>query len=262
MSSENSKAEARQKKTPTNSRLKSSLVHKPFATGTINIFNPHRKRKESESLSAPKLFLNAQLEQDLDKRKAELDLSELDLNLEPDEIEYQEQSWLDSLLNPWGISAIAILFTINLIAAGFIWRNTKNAENIEQKESRATIGHQQLQNKEFMPLNLSTLSMIDAHHEETEESNSDLAPLAPALVPLNDIANLSSFNTEYHYILTEYVDEQSLTLAREKVKQVSLVNFPQGMVIYLGAFKNRADANQFVAQLKQDNFGAYVYPLD
>ena len=257
MSSENSSNPA--KKPRTNPNLKSSIVHKPFATGTINIFNPYRnKNKADNKLDVPKLFLNAELEKTSDKLT-----TELESDRENSEIEYRERNWLDSLLSPWGITAIAVLFSINLISAGVIWRNTRTADNLKQTESPvSTVGNTNLTAKEFMPLNLSTLGAIEIIEAEVEDSTPDLTPISPALAPLNNLASLSIFNTEYHYVLTEYTGEDSLALARQKVKQVSLVNFPQGVFVYLGAFKQREDAESFVSQLKQENFSAYVYPLD
>ena len=252
----------RPKESSVNSKAKSSLVHKPFATGTINIFNPHRSKKDDKNkLNPPKLSLNAELERDFDERKAELELSPLDS--ERDEIEYRERSWIDSLLSPWGISAIAILFSINLISAGFIWRTSRNT--IEQNEVEppvAKIGNNNFSNKEFIPLNLSTLGTIETNKEAETEPETPLAPIAPALAPLDNIASLSLEDTPFHYILTEYTGEQSLSLAQQKVAQVSLVNFPQGVLIYMGAFKNREDANNFAARLKQEDFPITVFPLD
>lgn len=267
MSSE--KSNERQNSSKTNPKLKTSIVHKPFATGTINIFNPYRKKGEDKGskeakaskLSPPKLFLNAELEQDFEQRKAELELRELEL--EPDEIEYRENNWLDSLLSPWGISAIAMLLSVNLISAGFLWRNTRNRVEIAENQSPvATVGNRDFGDREFMPLNLSTLGAIEIVEEEELDSTPELSPIAPALAPIANIASLSSFNTPYHYVLTEYTGEASLGLAQKQVKQVSLVNFPQGVFIYLGAFKNREDAEQFVSQLEKNSLSAHVYPLD
>ena len=256
----------------TNPNLKSSIVHKPFATGTINIFNPYRrkgKNKENENssetksnkLSPPKLFLNAELEQDFEKRKAELELTELEL--EPDEIEYRDRNWIDSLFSPWGISAIAMLLSVNLISAGFLWRDTRN--RVAREENKApipTVGNRDFGDREFMPLNLSTLGAIDIIDDEETESTPELIPIAPALAPIDNIASLSVFNSSYHYVLTEYTGETSLAAAQKQVKQVSLVNFPQGVFIYLGAFKDRKDAEQYVSQLKNNDLSAHVYPLD
>ena len=245
-----------------NPDLKSSIVHKPFATGTINIFNPHRnknsnKNKNSSQLSAPKLFLNAELEKTSDEL-----ITQFEPNLELDETEYRDRNWLDNLLSPWGISAIAILFLVNLVSAGFIWRNSHITANSDPAEVPvSTVGNANFAAKEFVPLNLSTLGTIKSPQEEVADSIEDLTPIAPALAPIDNIANLSSDNTQYHYVLTEYTGEQSLASAQKQVKQVSLVNFPQGVFIYLGAFKDRPDAEQFVSQLKQD-ISAHVYPLD
>ena len=248
----------RHQKPSASSKAKSSLVHKPFATGTINIFNPHRSKSQSKPNSA-KLLINAELERDLEQSKAEF---KSELNPEPDEIEYREQNWLDSLMSFWGISAIAVLVTVNLVSAGYIWRNSRNPVLEETKPSAATIGNRNLVEREFVPLDLGTLGTIQTTPEPADESTLDLAPIAPALAPLDNIASLTSFNTPYHYILTEYTGEESLFLAQQKAPQVSLVNFPQGVLIYMGAFKNREDADTFVTRLKQDNFSATVYPLD
>ena len=83
MSSEKSSEHSKSSKA--NPNLKSSIVHKPFATGTINIFNPYRKKGENKhnketkdtKLSNSKLVLNAELEQDFERRKAELELSSI-----------------------------------------------------------------------------------------------------------------------------------------------------------------------------------------
>ena len=251
----------RPQKSSANPKAKSSLVHKPFATGTINIFNPHRSKKDNKNKSnPPKLSLNAELERDLDEQKAELELSELDVKR--DEIEYCDRTWIDSLFSPWGISAIAILLLVNLISAGFIWRTSRNTvKPSEVQPPVAKIGNNNFSDKEFIPLNLSTLGTIKTTKNE-ETPNKPVAPIAPALAPLDNIASISVNNTPFHYILTEYTGEQSLSLAQQKVAQVSLVNFPQGILIYMGAFKNREDANNFAAQLKREDFPITVFPLD
>jgi hypothetical protein len=246
------------KKPKVNPNVKSSIVHKPFATGTINIFNPHKSKPKNE-LANPKLFLNAELEKESEQLQPELTA-----DLEVAEIVYRDRNWLDSLLSPWGISAIAMLFLANLIAAGVIWRNSHiTAKSDEAKSSLVTLGHANLANQEFMPLNLSTLSMIKTVQETSDqESQPKLTPISPALAPLNDLTALSAIDPEYYYVLTEYTGEQSLSLAQQKVKQISLVNFPQGVFIYLGAFTEQQQAEEFISQLKQQNFPAHIYPFD
>ena len=46
----------------TNPNLKSSIVHQPFDTGTVNIFNPHRNDSNDRS-NTPELFLDEFLEE-------------------------------------------------------------------------------------------------------------------------------------------------------------------------------------------------------
>jgi hypothetical protein len=87
-----------------------------------------------------------------------------------------------------------------------------------------------------------------------------VAPIIPALAPIN-LAQ-STIDPQYYYLLTEYHGDSSLALAKQKVEQVSLVNLPQGIFIYLGAYKDRAQAEQFVAHLKQENLAAHIYPSD
>ncbi|MDJ0567654.1 MAG: hypothetical protein QNJ53_01280 [Pleurocapsa sp. MO_192.B19] len=250
----------REKKSTSNSQLKSSIVHKPFATGTINIFNPHRN-KSNAGLSAPKLFLNAELEDKIPPPQEAEPQSDLDYS----EVKYRDRNWLDSLLSPWGISAIAIIFFANLVSGAVIWRNSQTAINSsnDDRSTVSTVGNANLATEEFMPLNLSTLSAIKTVGDASVKAQQPaVTPISPALAPLNNVATLSSINHQYYYVLTEYTGDRSLSLARQKVKQVSLVNFPQGVFIYLGAFTDKNQADEFVSWLKQENFPAYLYPFD
>ncbi|MEL6580381.1 MAG: hypothetical protein AAFQ14_11560 [Cyanobacteria bacterium J06621_12] len=244
---------------PTNSHLKSSIVHKPFATGTINIFNPHRTKKNNSNsqLAAPKLFLNAELEK-TELEKSEQITSLTDLDAEPAEIEYHESSWLERLLNPWSVSAIAIIFLANLISGAVIWRNYRLAASIKLEQPIPTLGSANIATEEFMPLNLSTLSRLKT--AENAEEATIIEPISPALAPIN--LSQSTINPQYHYILTEYRGDSSLALVRQKVEHVSLVNLPQGVFVYLGAYKDRDEAERYIAHLEQANLAAQIYPLD
>ena len=238
-------------------RIKSSIVHKPFATGTINIFNPHRSKghknsKAESQLSAPKLYLNAELEKS--EQLATLAVRES----EPEEIEYHDSNWFDRWLNPWSISAIAIIFLANLISGAAIWRNYRLANSVEPVENVATLGSANLATEEFMPLNLSTLSRLQTAEDESETAL--VEPISPALAPI-DLAQ-STINPEYHYILAEYAGDASLATARQQTKQVSLVNLPQGVFVYLGAYKDRDSADRFIEHLAESNFAARIYPFD
>ena len=251
---------AQKKNSASNPKLKSSIVHKPFPTGTVNIFNTHRSQssKSHEGLNAPKLFLNAELEDEIPQ--SAIPQTDLDFS----EVEYRDRNWSDSLLSPWGISAIAIIFFTNLVSGAIIWRNSRTvAPSDEDTVSVSTVGNANLTRKEFMPLNLSTLSMLKtAEDKSVEDSQAALTPIPPALAPLNNVTALSSINPQYYYVLSEYAGDRSLSIARQKTKQVSLVNLPQGVFIYLGAFTDKEQANEFVSQLKQENFPIYIYPLN
>ena len=248
------------KKSKTNSNVKSSIVHKPFATGTINIFNPYRSKsnksqkpnKSHSQLSEPKLFLNAKLENP----------DELESEIEPPEFEDREQNWLDNLLNPWSISAIAVIFLANLISGAVIWRNYRLTSKTKAVEPITTLGSANLATEEFVPLNLSTLSRLDTAEDIVAEESPVIEPITPALAPISNAVALSSADSPYYYILAEYTGDRSLALARQKVKQVSLVNLTQGVFIYLGAFKDSEQAEEFISQLKQENFAAQIYPFD
>lgn len=247
----------RHQESKTNPQLKSSIVHKPFTTGTINIFNPYRNKsiQSNNQPTAPKLFLNADLEQ------PKLSKTELRSESELTEIEYRDRYWLDNFLNPWSISAIAIIFLANLISGAVVWRNHRSAANINAVEAVPTLGTANLATEEFVPLNLSTLSLLKTAEDMVEES-SVIEPISPALAPINNTVALSSVNSPYFYILSEYTGDRSLVLAQQKVKQVSLVNFPEGVFIYLGAFTSREQANKFISQLKTEEFIAHVYPFN
>ncbi len=237
----------RSQESKSNSQLKSSIVHKPFATGTINIFNPYRTKGSpiKDQLAAPKLYLDAQLE------------SERLATYESAQVKYQPSHWLDRLLNPWSISAIAIVVLANLISGAVIWRNSHLRAGVKPVKAVATLGSANIASEEFMPLNLSTLSRLKMPESEIEPV---VAPISPALAPIN--LTLSTIVERYYYILTEYHGDSSLTLAKQKVEQISLVNLPQGVYIYLGAYKDLAQAEQFIAHLKQENFVAHIYPPD
>jgi len=111
-----------------------------------------------------------------------------------------------------------------------------------------------------MPLNLSTLSMLDIPEEAQDAPV--ITPISPALAPINNAIALSSINSPYYYILTEYTGDRSLALARQKVKQVSLVNLTSGVFIYLGAFTDKEQAEEFIAFLQQENLTAQIYPFN
>lgn len=225
------------KKSSSNPKLKSSIVHKPFSTGTVNFFHPYRQKSNSQ------LSIDEPLNTELDSKATQSTL---------EEPEKSDRHWLDSLINPWSLSAIAIILLANLISGAVIWRNYRLSAVVE--EPKAFSSSVDLTAAEFVPINLSTLSMLDTVEDTISEPK--LTPIAPSKAPL-DIAT-----SEYYYVLTEYAGDRSLALSKQKVKQIALVNLPQGMFIYLGAFTTKEQADRFVAQLSQENFTARLYPFD
>lgn len=234
MSPKNSQNTSKAKANP---YLKSSIVHKPFATGTVNIFNPHRQKSQERAIASN---LDAGLAAALESTPAE-----------------SKHNWYDGLLNPWSITAIAVVLSANLISGAVIWRSYRSTAKTEVQPELA-LGSADLTADEFVPLNLSTLSVLKTA-EDTVEAPA-ITPIAPALAPLNSVE--SALDPEYYYVLSQYSGDRSLALARQKVPQISLVNFPEGVFIYLGAFKEREQATEFISQLAAENFPARIYPFD
>ena len=227
----------KQKKSSSNPKLKSTIVHKPFSTGTVNFFHPHRHKSNSQ------LSTDEPLDTELDLKAKSQSTSEETANARS----------LDSLINFWSLSAIAIIFLANLISGAVIWRNYRLSAVVEEPE--AILSSVDLTAAEFIPLNLSTLSMLDTVEDTVTEPK--LTPIAPSQAPLDNLAD-----SEYYYVLTEYAGDRSLALSKQKVKQIALVNLPQGMFIYLGAFTKKEQADRFVVQLSQENLTAKVYPFN
>lgn len=231
-----------------NSQPKSSIVPKPFATGTVNIFNPHRRRTDSRS-SSSELCLDARLEETAAPQStSESSLADTEAR----------DNWLDALLNPWSISAIAAVFLANLISGAVIWRSYRMTVEPNKSEPIPN-GNANLAAEEFLPLDLGTLSLLDTAEDKVEAPA--ITPIPPALAPLNNTVT-AALDPEYYYILVEYTGDRSLALARQQVESISLVNFPEGVFIYLGAFKERERADDFVARLQQANLTAHIYPFD
>ncbi len=234
----------------------SSLVHLPFPTHEINFFNPP-KSNPNGNLNG-KLTLGALLEE----QKTELEI--------PDNQRH------DSLINSWVISSILIVLLANVVSGTIIFfenhqKSTLNASSNPSTRESASIGGPNLAAAEFIDLNLSTLSTISnpapTSTKSSQKLDSERVPVTPNPLSLNgenkQIPDFSGqIQTSYYYVFTEYSGDRSLALAKEKVSNVSLINFPQGVFIYLGAFEQKAYAQQFVAQLKKEGIDAYVYPLD
>jgi len=235
----------------------SSLVHLPFPTHEINFFNPP-KSNPNGNLNG-KLILDALLEE----KQPELEIP-------------NHRKWHDSLLSPWAISSILIVLLANVVSGTIVFfqnhqKITLNASTNPSTQESSSIGGPNLAAAEFIDLNLSTLSTISNSAVTSTDSSEKLDPAQVSVTP-NPLSlhgenkqipdSLGQIQTNYYYVFTEYSGDRSLALAKRKVSNVSLINFPQGVFIYLGAFQQKTYAQQFVAQLKKEGIDAYVYPLD
>lgn len=238
-----------------NQKVATSIVHQPFETGTINIFNPFRsKSKSSGEPVASKLVVNAVLEDSLTSQA-------FTAQLEPNTT---ETKWLNKLLTPWSLSAIALLLLGNIISGITIWQNPEKLITTaeidaaaSQPESLSAVGSSNLAQQEFVTLDLDRLSTLSTP-KTVNSTPTVLKPEIAASSPL-PLAQLSS---RYYYIVTDYTGDHSLKSIRQVVESVSLVNFSPGVFVYLGAFTEENAARDFVAQLEQSGIDAFIYPLE
>jgi hypothetical protein len=205
--------------------------------------------------------------------------------------EIKHKHWLHSLFTPLGISSLLLILLTNAIGSSLVVLNYKSiGESILTPPSNQEISNSEITNgpnlaqQEFVDLNLLSLSTLP---NPTKKSKSDRpkrsrssvqspeksqikpnkaivsspASNTPNFLPGNSetIPSTALANTNYYYILTEYSDPSSLQQVKQKLGNASLVNFPQGLFIYVGAFYDRESANRFVEQLAQQRITAYVH---
>ena len=236
-----------------NEKRRFGLVHKPFSLGQINLFNPPKKNLNGHIASAkllPKDKIN---------------------NVVDDALELSIES--NKFCTPWKISAVFLVVISNLTAATVIFINKQNQLTVatELNKQSYTSGQTNLAEQEFVELNLNNLKNInpvtektDQKIQEDEEKIPTNMPLAipPTNLPQDIKIPQVKEDKQYYYILSEYTGERSLELAKTKVPNVSLINFPQGIFIYMGAFTQKEVARQFVEQLKKIGLNGYVYPFE
>lgn len=226
------------------SEQKSALVRKYEHKGTINLFNPPKSNPNGR-LASSRLF-----------NKSQIATSEPPVT---------KENWLNS----WRVSAIAIILLTNLIAT-FVLLKDKFPTTSVTSESITSLdiaaGNTNLVTQEFITPTLNSLSQIavtTSENEQPEATNPASIPqplaIPPTNLPTQKIINSHQVATTYYYVLTEYTGEKSLQLAQQQVKNVSLVNFPQGTFIYLGAFSEATSAQQFVTKLKEIGLQSYIY---
>ena len=172
-------------------------------------------------------------------------------------------------LNFWRIGAISIILLVNILSA-FVILKDKFVKPTGTQELKSTpkilAGKTNLAAEEFIIPSLNSLSSISTGVKGDNKMESDVKtqvslPLAipPTNLPNKGIISSGVANISYYYILVEYTGEESLQLAQEQVKRVSLVNFPQGIFIYLGAFSQRTDAEKFINKIKAKGLDGYIY---
>jgi cell division septation protein DedD len=212
----------------------------------------------------------------------------LDSIVELEAAQIRNKSWLDSLFTPLGVSAILVVLLTNVIASSVIFLNYKaefqsnSANSAKDRLVKPEISNSpNLAQQEFVDLNLMTLSTLGSpvdkskvdrqQHSSSIRLNSKVkrkkvvasAPAIASVNPLNSssypVSSTALINTNYYYILTEYNGEQSLVRAKKKVSNASVISFPQGLFIYMGAFYASQDADRFVEQLEQQGIQAYIY---
>lgn len=225
---------------------KSSLIHQPFPDHEVNLFNPPR-RNPNGYLSPARLYLNDLLEEQLNPSRT-------------------EKTKVQKILrNPWTISSVVILLLANVISGAVVLRHRQEAAKATKELSaQQVLTGPNLAAKEFIDLNLNTLSTIsslEAKNKKAEPAKS-ITETHAGYIPTYAAHPLLSTNKNYFYILTEYAGDRSLELAKAQVQQVSLVHFPQGIFIYMGAFEQRSQAEKFVASLREEGMYSYVYPFD
>jgi hypothetical protein len=202
-----------------------------------------------------------------------------------EEREIEQKHWLQSLFTPLGISSILLILLTNAIGSSLIMLNYRSlGESVLTPPSNQEINNTEIPNspnlaqQEFVDLNLLSLSTIPSPTKKSKSNSQQKSaaksqirtnkaiassPVAknPNSVPGNSetISSTDLTNTNYYYILTEYSDPSSLQQVKQKLGNASLVNFPQGLFIYVGAFYDRESANRFVEQLGKQGITAYIH---
>ena len=252
-------------------KKKSSMVHKPFLTGQINIFNPPKANPNGRLASATLLT------KDTKKRQN---------NFLFEQINKQTEDYLNSWCsdNAFGKSShssfrkttfvvIAVVIFANTLSAIIILNQKQKIEisgetSIEQP-ILSQVGNMDLSSKEFIELKASNLSSIP--QTTTNSQNSSLntpetEPTLPLAIPPLNIQSpnftATQFPAQYYYILSEYTGDRSLALAKKQVPNVSLITLQEGVFIYMGAFGQKELAQKFLDRLKTEGFYAYIYPSD
>ena len=239
----------------------SNLVHKPFKAGQVNLFHPPRKNPNGH-LASSQLWHNH-----TSKKQTSLSSTSSTKN---------QDTTLHRFFNTWKLTAISLIIFSNLVAATaiLIYKKQARLQAVVEANQQATYaaGKTNLAAQEFVELNLNSLKNIAVSNKvnlantdlSTHNQSSNSLPLAipPQNLPPDMVLPQAAATTKYYYILAQYTGDRSLAQAKTQVPHVSLVNFPQGMFIYMGAFTEKDLAHNFVKQLQEFDLEAYVYPFE
>ena len=248
-----------------------NLVHKPFLKGRLNLFHPPKKNPNGHIASAKLLHEDLYTDREDLKLKAVEDLD--DLENSNDYLAENAEIKVNRFFNSWKIATVFLIVVGNLTAAITIsaWqKKTESLANTVDSQELTVAGKSDLTTKEFVDLdlhNLKNISVVTVKEEsetKSEIASSENLPLAipPTNLPQDILLPKVKDNSQYYYILTEYTGDRSLAVAKTKVPNVSLINFPQGVFIYMGAFAQKESARQFVRQLKELGLEGYIYPFE
>ena len=232
---------------------------------SINLFNPP-KINPNGRLAASRLF--DRVPKDTATHKRGTLARSISRSVDKDSTVKLSNSTAE-YLNFWRIGAISIILLVNILSA-FVILKDKFFKPTETQELATTpeilAGKTNLAAEEFIIPSLNSLSSISTGVKGDNKMESDVQtqvslPLAipPTNLPNKGIISSGVANISYYYILVPYTGEESLQLAQEQVKSVSLVNFPQGIFIYLGAFSQRTDAEKFINKIKAQGLDGYIY---
>lgn len=241
-------------------KKQSSIVQKPFQKGKVNLFHPPKKNPNGH-LASSKLW---------DDKLSHWEEAQSANKPEPQIVES------NGFFNAWKLSAIFIIIFSNIAVATAILIEKKQSQSIallaESEKPTYISGKTNLAAQEFIELNINSLKNISVGSAKTAPENIQTTPdnpienlllaVPPTNLPEDIVLPQAENDTKYYYILTQYTGDRSLEIAKTKVPNVSLVNFPQGMFIYMGAFTKKDLAHKFVKQLKDFGLEGYVYPFE
>jgi hypothetical protein len=268
----------------------SKISKRPVSSNQLNSTLTHRPSSLSEEdywLAPKEARSNNCTSTSLTKAESLLDtIAELEA------AQIERKTWFDNLFSPAGVSSILLILLTNVVASSLLFFNNKsepnatvtNAQKVGLTRSGIPNGPN-LAQQEFVELDLMTVSMLVKPTTKSDRAprsnNHAFSPtkvrakqkqvrnssITSAILPELNSAPVQGYaipstaltNTNYYYILTEYNGTHSLQKAKQKFGNVSLVKFPQGLFIYMGAFYDSGDANRFVERLAQQGIMAYTY---